>query len=411
MAAIVGYNNNLENFKQFKFGNIDTTEVSTTDSESSSSEDKKTDKEKLLDEGGWMTPQEYYSNMSTTSSDTQGSADSEGEIMYGSSSSKVDYFWVEDLKNWARYTVSFEENCKNIFELNVWNGKNDWIPVIAASTPYNLKHIFIILPRLDTYGIGNLQNKFFETNKIDYIIQYRGITQEILPIQDASLHSEYDNKNAFMQVVNGIRLKKHFKYGINDSAKFKTIAYGTSYYFGDQDATWEHFAQSNFRSSVLIGCPPVWRSPTGEIILCTRLEWNSDPGHSYYYKVRANSKDKGFKKYYNAYYCSNRSAYLKQIMKNDTIESANWLNSKCRDFFGSGNDKTIEYDWLQEYNRTVDKSEYSSGSGKPGSMLNSELLFEQHNINKENSLKCSFRINRPVITTTERPAPEYVKKW
>ncbi len=411
MAAIVGYNNNLENFKQFKFGNINTDEVDTTDSESSSSEDKKTDKEKLLDEGGWMTPQEYYSNMSTTSSDTQGSADSEGEIMYGSSSSKVDYFWVEDLKNWARYTVSFEEDCKNIFELNVWNGKNGWIPVIPASTPYNLEHIFIILPSLDTYGIGNLQNKFFETNKIDYIIQYRGITQEILDIPDASLHSEYDNKNAFMQVVNGIRLKKHFKYGINDSAKFQTIAYGTSYYFGDQDAIWEHFAQSNFRSSVLIGCPPVWRSPTGEIILCTKLEWNSDPGHSYYYKVRANSKDKGFKKYYNAYYCSNRSAYLKQIMKNDTIESANRLNSKCRDFFGSGNDKTIEYDWLQEYNRTVDKSEYSSGSGKAGSMLNSELLFEQHNINKENSLKCSFRINRPVITTTERPAPEYAKKW
>lgn len=410
MAAIVGYNNS-ENFKQFKFGNIDTKAVSNTDSESSSSEDKKTDKEKLLDEGGWMTPQEYYSNMATTSSDTQGSADSEGEIMYGSSSSKVDYFWVEDLKNWARYTVSFEEDCKNIFELNVWNGKNDWIPVITATAPYIHDHIFIILPRLDIYGIGNLQNKFFETNKLDYIIQNRGITQEILPIQDASLYSKYDSKNTFMQVVNGIRLKKHFKYGINDSAKFQTIAYGTSYYFGDQDAIWEHFAQSNFRSSVLIGCPPVWRSPTGEIILCTRLEWNSDPGHSYYYKVRANSKDKGFKKYYNAYYCSNRSVYLKQIMKNDTIESANQLNSKCRYFFGSGNDKTIEYDWLQEYNRTVDKSEYSSGSGKNVSMLNSELLFEQHNINKENSLKCSFRINRPVITTTERPAPEYVKKW
>lgn len=410
MAAIVGYNNS-ENFKQFKFGDIDTTAVSNTDSESSSSEDKKTDKEKLLDEGGWMTPQEYYSNMATTSSDTQGSADSEGEIMYGSSSSKVDYFWVEDLKNWARYTVSFEEDCKNIFELNVWNGKNDWIPVIPATAPYIHDHIFIILPRLDTYGIGNLQNKFFETNKVDYIIQYRGITQEILPIQDASLLSKYDNKNAFMQVVNGIRLKKHFKYGINNSAKFQTVAYGTNYYFGDLGAKWENFAQSNFRSSVLIGCPPVWRSPTGEIILCTRLEWNSDPGHSYYYKVRANSKDKGFKKYYNAYYCSNRSVYLKQIMKNDTIESANWLNSKCREFFGSGNDKTIEYDWLQEYNRTVDKSEYSSGSEKNVSMLNSELLFEQHNINKENSLKCSFRINRPVITTTERPAPEYVKKW
>lgn len=410
MAAIVGYNNS-ENFKQFKFGNIDTKAVSNTDSESSSSEDKKTDKEKLLDEGGWMTPQEYYSNMATTSSDTQGSADSEGEIMYGSSSSKVDYFWVEDLKNWARYTVLFENDCKNIFELNVWNGKNGWIPVITATAPYIHDHIFIILPRLDIYGIGNLQNKFFETNKLDYIIQNRGITQEILPIQDASLYSKYDSKNTFMQVVNGIRLKKHFKYGINNSAKFQTIAYGTSYYFGDQDAIWENFAQSNFRSSVLIGCPPVWRSPTGEIILCTRLEWNSDPGHSYYYKVRANSKDKGFKKYYNAYYCSNRSVYLKQIMKNDTIESANQLNSKCRYFFGSGNDKTIEYDWLQEYNRTVDKSEYSSGSEKNVSMLNSELLFEQHNINKENSLKCSFRINRPVITTTERPAPEYVKKW
>ena len=101
MAAIVGYNNNLENFKQFKFGNINTDVVDSTDSESSSSEDKKTDKEKLLDEGGWITPQEWYSNMSNTTADTQGSADGEGEIRYVTNSGKVDYFWVEDLKNWA----------------------------------------------------------------------------------------------------------------------------------------------------------------------------------------------------------------------------------------------------------------------------------------------------------------------
>jgi hypothetical protein len=98
-------------------------------------------------------------------------------------------------------------------------------------------------------------------------------------------------------------------------------------------------------------------------------------------------------------------------MSSDVIASMNWLNDRCAKFFGNGNNKTIEYDWLQEYNTTVDKSEYSNSSGKPSSMLNSELVFEQHNINKENSLRCGFKINRPVVTTTERNEQEYAKKW
>jgi hypothetical protein len=92
-------------------------------------------------------------------------------------------------------------------------------------------------------------------------------------------------------------------------------------------------------------------------------------------------------------------------------ESENAINGICRQFFGPGTNKTIENDWLNINPITIAKEEYSNASGIKGSMLNSELVFEQHNINKENSLNCSFQINRPIVTTTERPNQDYAKKW
>lgn len=407
MAALVGYNNNLENFHQYKVGGNDGSEIS-DNSSSTPSKQEQSERDKLLTEGGWQTPREYYSSL-TSSSQSSGSDDAEGEASdIKTNTANDEYFWVEDLKNWARYTLSYEDSHKNIFELNVWNGQDGWVPVIGQAAA-NSNYIFVLNEPLDKHGIGKLQNEFFRNDVIDPIIQFRGIVQEVKADYNAPIIPNYDTKKSYMQVVTGIRLKKHFKYGINDSDNFKTFAYATNYYFGDMSASWETFGQSNFRSPVIVSCPPVWRLPTGEIILCNRLEWNVDPGHAYYYKMRPG--DKAFRKYYNSNYCGSAEVYVKQIMTNDTNAAANWVNQKCKKFFGDGTNKTIEYDWLQEYNRTIDKSEYSRGSGKPGSMLNSELLFEQHNINKENSLKCSFKINRPIVTTTERPAPEYAKKW
>ena len=96
------------------------------------------------------------------------------------------------------------------------------------------------------------------------------------------------------------------------------------------------------------------------------------------------------------------------ILGNDDYEGASWLNSICANFFGTGNDKTIANDWLHESKINTDISEYSVSYDN---MLDSSKVFEQHNINKENSLKCSFTVNRPVVTTEEITTSDYAKKW
>ena len=416
MAAIVGYEYNFAKQRIQKYSDVNSTPVKPDESSSSTdSTEEQSEKEKLLAEGGWQTPQEYYANATSSGGN---SSSGEGEKQYKVVSEKLNYFWIEDLKNWGVYFIgNFENSFCNYFHLCLWNGKDNWIPIIPPGNVEKAlypKNLLTLQLNKDDYGISNLQNKFLENDVIDPVIQHRGLVQAIHS-SNSDGTSIYTNPtfyktDLYLQVVHAIKLKKQVKYGINDTNNFKTIAYSTNYIDMIKPANVGYFAQSNFRAPVLIGAPPVWRSSTGEVTLCTILQWNVDNGHAYYYKKI--KEDKGFRKYYNPDICSsNGTVATNKIMSSDVIASMNWLNDRCAKFFGNGNNKTIEYDWLQEYNTTVDKSEYSNSSGKPSSMLNSELVFEQHNINKENSLRCGFKINRPVVTTTERNEQEYAKKW
>ena len=100
------------------------------------------------------------------------------------------------------------------------------------------------------------------------------------------------------------------------------------------------------------------------------------------------------------------SRYSLGITKN-MIELTKFVNNKCFESFGDGNTKTITNDWLREYKNT----NIVSSPSDYNNMLDSRLMFEQVNSNDTNTMKCSFKVNRPIVTTDEQETTDYIKKW
>ena len=426
MALQVGYNRESEGTnKKWSYKNSE--EVTSFSYDVEQSRKQRSDRDKLLENStGWITPQEYYSNTATGDTTLNVSETKQVNAGGAASSPKPVYFWVEDLKNWACYSLawSYTYSRRNVFILKVWNGKDNW-----ARLRYWNQNTYVVNDEDDSTGFGNLQNYFLSF--LNTLLQVRGISNAMKTTGSSSiagvtvnsldpLKATYNFDGSwYLQVVNAMRLKRHTYYGINSSRNFQTLTIGNTNVYTNGNANVGHYAQTNFRGAVTIGCPAVWRLPSGEIALCTYMEWNVDNGKAYYYKKRGYCSqasnlpaDYGFKKYYSKSICTETDNDMWTILDPESqAESENAINGICRQFFGPGTNKTIENDWLNINPITIAKEEYSNASGIKGSMLNSELVFEQHNINKENSLNCSFQINRPIVTTTERPNQDYAKKW
>ena len=374
----------------------------------------------IIAKNNFITPAEYYSTQSTG---THGSTDRTKEGYYnitgGSNNVKVNWFWCEDIKNWCSYIVfsNFAGNGINHFILQVWNGKDGWIAIpnlYLAGDP--------IAKTQDKYGIADIQEYFLAKarngltsiedgvngfNK-NVIVQARGMVQDVnFTADNSAVNITCKPYNRLHHVV-GLRLQKSVKYSINDSNNFQTIRWNSVYspLPEAQMSKLGNFAQGNFRVPITKGVPPVWRLPTGEVCLASCFQYNSDGGSGYVY-LKAGEGEL-FKKYPLGNTKSQQFLACNKILGNDDYEGASWLNSICANFFGTGNDKTIANDWLHESKINTDISEYSVSYDN---MLDSSKVFEQHNINKENSLKCSFTVNRPVVTTEEITTSDYAKKW
>lgn len=374
----------------------------------------------IIAKNNFITPAEYYSTQSTG---THGSTDRSKEGYYnitgGSNNVKVNWFWCEDIKNWCSYIVfsNFAGNGINHFILQVWNGKDGWISIpnlYLAGDP--------IAKTQDKYGIADIQEYFLAKardgltsiedgvnglNK-NVIVQARGMAQDVnFTADNSAVNITCKPYNRLHHVV-GLRLQKSIKYSINDSNNFQTIRWNSVYspLPEAQMSKLGNFAQGNFRVPITKGVPPVWRLPTGEVCLASCFQYNSDGGSGYVY-LKAGEGEL-FKKYPLGNTKSQQFLACNKILGNDDYEGASWLNSICANFFGTGNDKTIANDWLHESKINTDISEYSVSYDN---MLDSSKVFEQHNINKENSLKCSFTVNRPVVTTEEITTSDYAKKW
>ena len=369
----------------------------------------------------FITPTEYYNKISDG---THGSVEKDKQGYYNANGTntniEIKWFWLEELKNWCTYMVSTNgHEALNIFTLSVWNGKNGWISIAnrtMAGDPYSITQ--------DLFCIRKFQEPFLLDARGYYLSNYT-----FIPGTDQHIYEKlYSGKNDITQIrglvqnvyqdhvesllpfrlqhIMGFRLQKNTKYTINDQNNFQTIRWNTLYNpFTAENVIGTYlgaYAQTNVRYPVSTGIPTVWRLPSGDIFLATTFYWNADNGNAYYF-----AKDEGglFRK---RFYKTGDTPEFRMMGDND-FTAASWINSLCANYFGSGNNKTIENDWLREKPpATNDASDYSIDYTN---MLDSTKSFEQHNINKENSMKCTFTVHRPNVTTEESQTPDYAKKW
>ena len=402
----------------------------------------------LIDSGNFIPPYEFYSNknsLEATNNDEGYVKNNVGTI----NNTDLGYFWLEDLKNWCSYVVDYAYGFKNSFVLRVWNGRDSWIP-IPNLTMYDPTNIIY-----DTYNIAHIQEKL--------ILNLKQIVQERGSCNGMGIYGEVQNTGNSLQVVHGFILKKNVNYTINDN-NFQCIRWSTvptkySYYSKDTltartvtynkanniingslpgdgsvfgfyigngnlpEATYNSnieifdrinrptlnawkFAQTNCRSPITQGVPCIWRLPSGDIMLAAQFDYNSDIGNPVYYK----NSPMGFKKEKLP-----DDAVIQEtgnwtgILGDDVINASKWVNSYCAKIFTAGTNKTIQTDWLRDYNWTTIDTQYNANTYE--NLLDSELRFEQHNINKSNDLKCKFTVSRPVVTTTAKEQQDYARKW
>ena len=413
--------------------------------------------DEFIESQGWVPPYEYYNTLKQSSSVK--SNKEEGFFNVAMNSSEIDtsdelgYFWLEDFKTWCRfvYGIDYNNNAGFNIVLTIWNGKDGWIyiPNFIVGESSDSRYI----QYKDKYGIAKYQQKLIykacdtpKNTADEYIYGARGKNEiwfskgwcQSPIVDDYGLPSSeplgangyaYNFKQMdFLTFVKAVRLQKTTKYTINKPGTFITNRWSSAPCFYkrskpvlsttdtslvyDSKGPESRYMQTNHCVPISTGIPCLWRLPTGELALCATFRFNSDPGSAYHYEVGMNDEVRRFRKVYEqwrdgvTYGLS--SVGSAKVLGSDYKAASKWLNETCASFFGDGRDKTIEKDWLREYKIT--ESNNASVSNYDN-MLDSSLTFEQHNINKENSMKCSFTVNRPVVTTETIERVDYAKKW
>lgn len=396
-------------------------------SESNNTEENTIDDvDELLASQTFIPPYEYYASLK----DTTYVLDNNQQGFYYVNPNNVStpdddsYFWLDDIKNWCRFIYSCDNESSSSITLSIWNGKDNWImiPNFVVGDPNAISNVNFV----DKYGIKKIQQPIIDKALANnLVILDRGWCQAINTDDDGNWVGgaglrDYFYQQGYLQVVKLIRLQKTVKYTINKSDTFITNRWSSSPYYYSRtyknvaskgaDEALGRYTQVNSRVPITTGIPSVWRLPTGEIGLCGSLSIRSDNGAPYHYEVHSSDGQElwKFRKQYDK--ATDGYSYMGgTYLLGDNAKTANaWLNETCANFFGDGRDKTIEKDWLREYNITESNNSVVTNYNN---MLDSTLSFEQHNINKENSLKCSFTINRPVVTTETIERVDYAKKW
>lgn len=139
-----------------------------------------------------------------------------------------------------------------------------------------------------------------------------------------------------------------------------------------------NYAASNYREGVSTGNPAIIRLSTGEISLSTTMLW----------------------------------AGCYQLLGKNNIEANKFLNNICKDFFGNGQNKTINDHWLKTHITDIDQTSKDSGMVSQR-RLQTGYFFEQINTNNSSEdLKIKLSTYRPLITMdTEVENADFAKKW
>ena len=441
---------NEKNQNLYRDWNIDYSELPDKEQASSLPSTDKYDEEKLdkfISNNDFITPSEYYKKLNN--SINAGNMTEQGYYKVSENSSEsVKWFWVEDLKTWCSYKVynnTYDELCKgmNQFVLTVWNGKTGWIRIpnlvifpkdsadySGTDDIFNIKDMqnAIILRFTDNFikntimmarGSSHMFNEKYINRYLPGPIErpvYEtpdviddGTLLRIKTAYNTHLMPEYACVNylGLSQVVHAFKLQETYNYSINEIGDFQTKRWSSLGYNNvDNIGSVGNFAQSNARFGITTNVPPVYRLPTGELCLCANLFYAGDPGVGYYYKKDPNY---GFRKHYEERVFREYKLEEYRMMGDDDLKTASWINQQCAAYFGEGNEKTIEKDWLRI--KYTNSTSLNANYDAKVELLDSTKIFEQHNINKENNLKCKFTINRPIVTSEETTSSDYAKKW
>ena len=425
---------------------VDSNVVSTNITTSSDSDTEKSLDEYMEDSDiNWQTPAEFYSKRKNIETTGDGYIDISKSDTYDDN--RV-YFWIEDLHNWCTYECrSMDIRCAETNErftarikiqLRVWNGVDGWIDINnTADENGNISRTMAHLRKplndiQDRYHISKYQDVFvYKLNGKgnEYMHnRHRGYTiagtaslstiPTILGSDDVLLGPLKAENTEPYTVINGFRLQKVTRYSINGN-NFSTKRPKFNAIHMSDMALNTDYTTTNARDFIQTGAAPVWRMSTDEIFLGTELILYSDVGMPYEWRYISSDnisfmgaitkipfKPTVLSPTHQTYdeYRKFTSRYSLGIIP---FEFVKFINNKCLESFGDGNAKTMKKDWLREYN-------ISNNTNMPSNynnMLDSNLMFEQVNSNDTNTMKCSFKVNRPTITTNEIESIDYVKKW
>lgn len=327
----------------------------------------------------WQTPSEYYSTRSINSSLT----DIEDPLQTAALESK-NWFWLETIKNWCIYfysPVSSSGGC--YLHLCCWNGVDGWDDLVdIMDLKYQGNYNTLASKYLYSHNFFN-EGASIEWNVYSPIRYFDG---SILPIYYRTLYLtkdtiEYNYNNNFQNMHD----TKIYQTGERNS--FSNVGIGV-----DPDTSGPKKTASNkiitvdesrkaIHAVMNQYCPVVTKQTNGNLAIY------------FVYKLAGNG---------NAIQ-NNSFNFAREIMSLDDV------NSRCRDIFGSGDDKTMK-DW-KRYNVTNTDEENPSDirENTDDTIYGAANLTLNVAESKINSI--SLIANRPNPTTNNTDLQDYLERW
>ena len=336
--------------------------------------------EKVLEEDGWMTPNDYYNTKVNTSNvDT-------GSLGYTKASSATDeikgyWFWVDELKNWCIW----RRTNRSFLHLYVWNGRNGWDKledIVNAWLKFDwqtLKRIYFYNPSVISYGVfsdnfSSMATTYKDSNEWKPALMAINSYHTIILKRDTSI-STYDSEtfqnihsSSVMYVDNG---NGHMGVTIPGDYTYD----GKTTKIGKVKENWGAIAMP------VVGCPCVVRNTNGQLNLMyvNKLDGNFTINDD-----------------------TNEALYFKD-------EGVSYLNSVCQTYFGNGDEFAIE-DWK----KFTKKDNTEERASKMYSSDDESLYGVPQIINSEAekiNMKMTMTSPRPNVGTKSVNNEDYILRW
>lgn len=336
--------------------------------------------EKVLEEDGWMTPNDYYNTKVNTSNvDT-------GSLGYTRASTATDeikgkWFWVDEIKNWCVW----RRTNRSTIHLYVWNGRNGWDKledIVNAWLKFDwqtLKRIYFYNPSV--ISIGMFSDNFSSMATTYYDKEWKPALMAVNSYHTIILKRDTSISTYDSETFQNIHSSSVMYVDINSDEHMGVTIPGNYDYGGKTSKIGK--VKQGYGAIVMpvVGCPCVVRNTNGQLNLMyvNKLDGNF-----------TNNDD------------TNEALYFKD-------EGIIYLNSVCQTYFGKGDEFNIE-DWKKftKKDNTEEKASkmYSNDEeslyGVP-QLINSEA--------EKINMKMTMTSPRPNIGTKSVNNEDYILRW